>query len=362
MKRKLHKKYIILSAILSSFVFGMVLLLKFIIDPAGVNNKFDLGLIKNEGLYNRTQKFIEIQRFQPNTIMLGGSRVQFLNTNDVEKYTKDKVYNLAFSGSTLEEQYYFLKYSIENFDIKNVIIGLNLYPFSEKLEVNDGTDFDKTIFTDGFTIVKQLKYYLEVPLFTYAKTYYTKKWTQPLYKNGSRTAYNQTLTINNKSWEEREKYSNKSYIDTYTNYLEWGDKGFNILKDMVELCKDNDINLKVFTTAIYVSQLQILEDINKMEIYYKFKYEVANITPYWDFMYPNTITKNSDNYIDPSHIRQEKGYLYFARIFDDKSVDVPSDFGRYVTKDNVDEHLVYLKQEIKNNKIKFINPNYAIEK
>ena len=90
MKRKLHKKYIILSAIFSSLVFGVVLGFIFVIDPAGVNNKFNLGFIKEEGLYNRTQKFTEINRIKPNTIMLGGSRVHFLNTNDVKKYTKDK--------------------------------------------------------------------------------------------------------------------------------------------------------------------------------------------------------------------------------------------------------------------------------
>ena len=187
---------------------------------------------------------------------------------------------------------------------------------------------------------------LEIPLLTYTKNYFAKQYKESLYEDGMRTAYMQKISIDNKSWEERE--NNEGYIDIYTNYLEWGDSGFDYLRNMVKLCKDNNINLKVFTTAIHVSQLQILEEVNKMDIYYKWKIEVAKITPYWDFMYPNTITKNSDNYIDPSHIRQEKGYLYFARLLDDKSVIVPSDFGRYVTKDNIDGHLVYLKKQIKN--------------
>jgi len=320
----------------------------YIVDPAGVNNKFDLGLIKKEDLANRTQKFVEIQKFQPNTIMLGGSRVHFLNTQDVKKYTNDKVYNLAFSSSTLEEQYYFLKYSIENFDIKNVVIGLNLYPFSEVLRENKNTDFDKEIFSTGFTLQKELKHYLELPMISYIKDYYTNKWVQPLYKDGSRTAYNQNLQISKKSWKEREKGSNDNYKKTYKDYLIWGDKGLNILKKMVQLCQDNNINLKVFTTAIYVSQLQILEDVNKMDIYYKWKKEVSKITPYWDFMYINSITTNSDNYIDPSHIKQEKGYLYFARLFNDNSIKVPKDFGVLVTKENIDEHLENLKTQIKN--------------
>jgi hypothetical protein len=345
--RKLHKRYIVLSATLSFLVVGTYIVLTYIIDPAGVNNKFDLGLIKDSELAYRTQKFEEIDQVKPNTIMLGGSRVHFLDTEDVKKYTNDKVYNLAFSGSTLEEQYYFLKYSIENYTIKNVVIGLNLFPFSEKLRDKKNTDFDKEIFTDGFTIKKQLKHYLEVPFLTYAQTYCIKKYTEPLYRNGSRTAYNQKIYIDSKNWEKRAKESNDGYKLIYRDYLIWGDKGLSIFKKMVKLCQDNNINLKVFTTAIHVSQFQILEDVDKMDIYYKWKKEVALITPYWDFMYPNSITINSDNYIDPSHIRQEKGYFYFTRLFNDKNIKVPKDFGILVTKDNIDQHLQNLKNQIK---------------
>lgn len=344
MKKRLHKKYVILSTILSLFFFGLVLFGIYVVDPAGVNNKFNLGLIKDSALASRTQKFVEINEFKPNTILLGGSRVHFLDTEDVKKYTNDKVYNLALSSSTLEEQYYFLKYSIENFDIKNVVIGLNLYPFSENaLERVVLTDFDKEIFETGFTLQKQMKHYSELPLATYVKNYISKRYTEALYKNGGRTAYNQNLFIDHKSWSERKDIT--GYVDMYTNYLEEGDKGLNIFKDIVKLSDDNNINLKVFTTAVHIDQLQILEDLNKMDIYYKWKEEIAKITPYWDFMYPNTITINADNYIDTSHIRQEKGYLYFAKLFNDNSVDIPSDFGRLVDGDNINEHLLRLKQD-----------------
>ena len=105
--------------------------------------------------------------------------------------------------------------------------------------------------------------------------------------------------------------------------------------------------LKVFTTAIYVSQLELLKEIDKMDIYYQWKRDIANIIPYWDFMYPNSITTNSDNYIDTSHIKQENGKYYFARIWNDKSVKVPDDFGVYVDKNNIDKHIGFLKDIIK---------------
>ncbi len=345
--RKLHKKYILLSIVLSSFLFGGSLFIVFVIDPAGVFNKFNIGLIKNEGLYNRTQKFAEIQNFQPNTIILGGSRVHFLNTKDIKKYTKDKVYNLSFARSTLQEQYYFLKYSLEHFNIKNVVMGLNLYPFSDKINKGN-TDFNKDIFNNGLTLTRKVNYLLEVPLSQYFKENYIKKYNKPLYKDGSRTAYLQEKIIDNKPWDERAKGSLRGYKDTYTDYLEFSKKNnLEYFKKSVALCKKYKVNLKVFTTAIYVSQLELLKEVDKMDIYYQWKRDIAKITPYWDFMYPNSITTNSANYIDTSHIKQENGKYYFARIWNDKSVKVPNDFGVYVNSVNIDKHTGFLKDTIK---------------
>lgn len=343
--KKLHKKYVTFTIILSFLFFVTFLALVYIIDPAGLNNRFDLKLVKNSELAARTQKFIELNTVKPNTIMLGGSRVHFMNTNDVKKYTNDKVYNIGLTSSTLEEQYDFLKYSLENFPVKNVIMGLNLYTFSDKLQTNN-SDYDRNIFNEGFAFKQQLKHYTEVPLFVYLKDNCIHQYKKSLYKNGSRTAYNQMQYIGDAPWSKRANASNGQYMATYSNYLDYKTKSqLKIFKKMVKLCKDKNINLYIFTTAIHKSQLQILQDLNKMDIYYKWKKDIAQIAPYYDFMYANSVTKNSNNYIDPSHVRQEKGYLYFSRIFNDKSVQVPFDFGVLVTKDNIEKHIKYLHNQ-----------------
>lgn len=321
------------------------LVLAYIIDPAGVNNKFNLNFVKKSNLAARTQKFVELNAVKPNTIMLGGSRVHYLNTNDVKKYTNDRVYNIGLSYSTLEEQYSFLKYSFEHFPVKNVMIGLNLFAFSDKLEPH-GSDYDKNIFNEGFTFKKQLKHYSEVSLFTYFQDNYMHSYKKPLFEYGSATAYNQMLQIGDISWSKRANASQSEYMIRYSNYLDYKTKSqLKIFEKMVKLCKDKNINLYVFTTAIHKSQLHILQDVDKMDIYYKWKKDIAQITPYYDFMYTNSVTTNSNNYIDTSHVRQEKGYLYFSRIFNDKSVQMPSDFGVLVTKDNIEKHIKYLHNQ-----------------
>lgn len=327
--KKQYKKYFILSVLFSILLFISGIAVRYIIDPVGINNKVNLGLYKDVALAYRIQKFVELNEFKPNTIILGGSRSHYLNPKDLEKYTHDKVYNLGLTYSTLEEQYYFLKYSIEHFEIKNVVIGLNLYPFSEKLEDNS-SDFDKTLFEDGFTIFKQIKHYLSLPLYKYLKYAYQNEYTQPFYEDGAITAYHQSIVLQNRTWKDRQQNSLEGYRKKYTNYLELGDNSFEYYRKMVQLCKDNNINLKVFTTAVHVSQLKILEDLNKMDLFYKWKEELSKIAPYYDFLTENSVTTNDENYIDTSHIKQELGYLYFARMFEDTSINVPDDFGIYV--------------------------------
>lgn len=329
MKRK-HKHYLVLTIIFTFILFSLGIAVRYIIDPVGLNNKFHTGLFKDTALAYRTQKFIELNEFKPNTIILGGSRVHYMNPQDVKKYTKDRVYNLGFPFGTLEEQYYFLKYSLEHFEIKNVIIGLNLYPFSEKLP-NNNSDFDKELFEDGFTFTKQIKHYLEVPLFKYLRYVLTTDLKEPFYKDGAITAYQEQMTLSEPK-KPRWEASLSGYKTKYRDYLVWGDTNLNYFKKIVELCKEHNVNLKVFTTAIHTSQLKILEEVNKMDIYYKWKDEIAKITPYWDFMYENSISNDEEKYIDSSHIKQEYLYLYLARIFNDTNTSVPEDFGRFVPK------------------------------
>lgn len=233
--KKQHKKYLILSIFFTFILFTLGIGVRYIIDPVGLNNKFDFGLYKDVAIGFRTQKFVELNEFKPNTLMVGGSRVHYLQPDDLKKYTNDKVYNLGLSYSTLEEQYYFLKYSIENFDIKNVVIGVNLYTFSEKLEDNS-SDFDRDLFENKFNFYQQIKHYLEVPLFKYLKFAYNNSFTEPFYKDGAITPYHQNIVLSGKTWQQRRDNSYYGYIEKYRDYLEWGETNIEYFRKMVQLC------------------------------------------------------------------------------------------------------------------------------
>lgn len=328
-------------------LFSFIMFIKYIIDPVGLNNKFNLGLFKDINLAYRTQKFVELNEIKPNTLIIGGSRVHYIQTSDVEKYTKDKVYNLGLPYSTLEEQYYFLKYSLENLDIKNVLIGINFYTFSNKLQKRN-SDFDKEIFDNGFNFYRQFKHYLDIPIINYFKYIYkNENLKEKFYENGSITPRQENLTLKT-DLKIRMDSSYYGYKNTYKNYLDFKPNEYNInmeyFKKMVDLCKQYNVNYKIFTTAIHNKQLNIIKEVEKTEEYYSWKEELSKITPYWDFMYNHTITNNDDIFIDTSHIKHNFLYNYLSKLFDDKNINVPKDFGVYVNDKNIKEHLNYLKK------------------
>ena len=78
--------------------------------------------------------------------------------------------------------------------------------------------------------------------------------------------------------------------------------------------------------------------------------DIATITDFYDFSGYNSITTNNCNYYERSHYRPFIGKLIAARIFNDKTVKVPDDFGQLVTKENITEHLQMLKKNIINYK------------
>lgn len=326
---KKHKKFIFLTILFTFIIFSIGFFIRYIIDPVGINNKFDIGLRKDVALAYRTQKFVELNKIQPNTIILGGSRVHYLNTKDIEKYTQDKVYNLGLQFGTLEEQYYFLKHSLENFSINNVLIGLNFYTFDENLKEN-GSDFNKAIFEKGFNTFYQIKHYLEIPLFKYLKYVIPNNDRNLFYENGAITLYHQEQVIKNNDKSYMWESNLEHYRKTYQNYNVIGNSNLEYYKKIVELCKEYNINLKVFTTAVHSSQLKLIEETNTLDLFDIWKNEIASIFPFWDFMTENSVTSNEDNYIDSSHIKQEFGYLYFAKIFEDFDIEIPEDFGIFI--------------------------------
>jgi len=76
-----------------------------------------------------------------------------------------------------------------------------------------------------------------------------------------------------------------------------------------------------------------------------YKKALSHLSGFYDFSGLNSVTTDYFNYYETSHYRWRVGDLVIARIFNDPTVNVPEDFGRWVTRENIDHHLQALHQQ-----------------
>jgi len=69
----------------------------------------------------------------------------------------------------------------------------------------------------------------------------------------------------------------------------------------------------------------------------------------------NSITNDKDWFDDSSHIKKSAGKLISARIFGNEKVFIPEDFGVFLDKNNMKNHIIKTKNLVKNIDLTTIN-------
>ncbi len=116
------------------------------------------------------------------------------------------------------------------------------------------------------------------------------------------------------------------------------------IREIVQLTNRHGIRLIVFINPIYQSAYLRTE----IKTFLRFKRELSRIVDFYDFSGLNSITTNNYYYYESSHFRPKVGDMMIARMFQDKSVFVPADFGVYVTAANAGGHLERQRRELDN--------------
>lgn len=112
------------------------------------------------------------------------------------------------------------------------------------------------------------------------------------------------------------------------------------IKEIQAICEQNHIALIVFINPIHF----VTYRANNLDEFNAFKRELAQVTDYYDFSGENEITTNNYYYYETSHYRPLVGDKIVHRIFAmPQEADVS--FGRWVTKENVEEHLAQLAKK-----------------
>jgi hypothetical protein len=339
-----YKKFSIFILCVLYVCLASLALINFVVDPYGI---FQTPFFKNQPNLNERYSKIEFLRKHKegyNSYIMGSSRAN-TSSDIVEKYLPGaKFYNLAITLAVPYEHILHLKYFIKNgYPVRNLYIDLDIdLCFAGKMH----KDKDLLCRLHPGVLNQSLISYYWSYLSVFPKTDIRRKLKLNFRKKRSPIQISEkdgAWILEEGSENAKVFFDNPADHETTTIKNEVKEENLEVLRELVALCGQHEINLILFITphSKFIMSRLAVED------YLTFLRKLSGITSFWNFSGYNSITINNRNYSDPSHHKSSVSRMIAARIFNDKTSTVPEDFGVLVTKENIDSHLENLKIAIK---------------
>ena len=342
------KRWITYFTIFSLLNFSILIIINYLVDPFNI---FHTNFLKYK--LQENERFVKIEYLERNHnkfngYLFGSSRIGTTDPKIIEQYIPNsKFYNMELSSANLYEYNLHLKYFIKKrYPIQYLYLQLDL----EDIHYYGQSERDMLNKPHPYTVGDSLPlFYLQ-----YLTGFFPINIQEKIKDNLSHhqgVEHNLTDGMWSISTREREISNNcEEYVKRvqvfnfkHHNVLRYRQKHHNIraLKEILQLCKENHIRLYIFITP----HNQNMMDTFYREETYAYLRDIAKITDFYDFSGYNSITTNNCNYYEMSHYRPLVGKLIAGKIFKDSSIDVPSDFGVWVTKESIERHIRDLKEE-----------------
>lgn len=289
--------------------------------------------------------------------ILGSSRVQAFDPELIEKETGLKTFNYGVNNSKPEDLLAITKHIIAKQKPKIIFLQVDFY------------NLNKHIPMDGRLKISPLREYLDDNVKTKIDTknfyYFTQSYItltslndsiKLIYKNKLGTVeithkYN-GMKIGNIS-KGKPTLAEPYFKNEYKNY-EFGEKRIYYFKQLKTICDENDIKLIVSISPINEEHfLKIMSDKHLNKTMLAFKRKVVDLfEEVYDFNTAGAFHYKDIFWTDSVHPSIELPKIMSNTIFEKYGyrieTEVPKDFGILVTKDNIDEHLQNLKEQIEN--------------
>jgi len=248
-------------------------------DPAQLELKNNLARKKNTYLY----RLIEYERNPTKIIVLGDSRAQRLMPEFFTEVHGQRVVNLAAGAGSLQDVIKIFWDLTSKNKLDTVYIGVGIEGYSG------------TLLKDRVSPAIEVKN--SIPLYLMNK--FTLESTMLLLKA---KLFNQDVETANppfsreQFWQyelrEEERYlRNYSYPKNY----------YNELKKISEYCLQNNIKLIFIISPTHTELQNKVTEFKLNKEYQRFKDDIISFGDLYDFSWPNVITADKKNFLDPLH-------------------------------------------------------------
>lgn len=284
------------------------------------------------------------QFYRPNvadTLLLGSSRSTYVQPAGFEEWD---VYNYAVANLSMREYYTMLMYATEqNPDFERVLIGVDFFKSStqeaERARAITGyaTKVQEPLYRAKSLLSLDL---LEFSIDNYQLSAEDAITEDRLYDREG-NAFAKRLTPEETARQTDAKitrFEKTFYGKHYTYYPQY--------KEIMAKVRDYHPESEkiVYTTPISTALFTSLVSTGLLDEYEVWLRDLVEVYGgVWNFMYPNTVTNDINNYYDGHHFYPEVGALIADRLEHGESADVPADFGEFVTADNLEVHLEKVK-------------------
>lgn len=278
------------------------------------------------------------------SFLFGSSRVGFMN---VENMNDGTYYDMMASEGLPAEHLRTLKLMIKRGIVpKNIIIGVDDISYFADPALHDNVLYRKFYPWDGKPTEKlgfYLRYLDPITIFESFEVIADHEVADPDYAK-------RLLTTGTENLDIIPAFNPDNQKPYWADYYYPRPEVFDELREIVALCDEYDINLRVFTNPVY--GYTYMQDIENG--YLDFLKELASITPYYNFSGFNDVTLDNRYYYENSHFCTLVGDAMIGVMFygDTDERLLSQGFGMYVTEDNVDELLSILNDQAVNFDIK----------
>lgn len=265
------------------------------------------------------------------TFLFGNSRVSRI---DVSKIPNAVVYNMTYIPASADGYLLDLQFLLRHgITVKNVIIGLDELIYQADFKTEKNKALTRSYPETWIEKIKFFSFYLFMqPTLETLNTYRSNKvegkhMNYDIYGSGGLDfPYRDNLIESDVKAHVNGEQFQKPYKPESRQYLL--ESSLDYIDQIIKLCEAQNIRLSFFINPIHRTTYEHLE----REEFEQFRDRLSRLTGYWDFSGINSVTTNNYLYYETSHYRASVGDMMISRMYDLPLIDVPADFGRYISR------------------------------
>jgi len=326
----MRNKQFIFYFLFSPFILiGIIFILNVIIDPFNMTEYNILHIKYKYARDDRTEKIERVKKIPYiSNLILGSSRSQSMNPQIITNTLGGYSYNFGVGGGGTPEALGLLLYlQHKNKLPKNILLVLDFSSFLTDgyhpsfLKIKELNFINKKVETSN-----QIKKFISIDAvrasFKTLKAH-IKKTTPYSYfrEDGLSVALKKRVVADKGS---KVKYLADKYYKIVYDNGKASVSGIKIkyLKNIVNLCRKNNIHLYVTLSPVLNYQLDLIYSSNFSKVLNSFKKTIASLTPFCDAMIENEYTTNESLFGDSVHFSEKYAEIYMNRILKNNDSDI----------------------------------------